>query len=131
MTEWTEYRLGDICTFGKEKTEVTSLTNETYISTENMLPNRGGITKATTLPTGDYTPSFEEDDTLVSNIRPYFKKIWKATFAGGCSADVLVFKANKNVSKLQGQGDDVIYQGTSPCQLTKKEERINAMRSLS
>ena len=48
MAEWTEYRLGDICTFGKEKTEVTSLTNETYISTENMLPNRGGITKATT-----------------------------------------------------------------------------------
>lgn len=99
MAEWTEYRLCDICTFGKEKTEVTTLTNETYISTENMLPNRGGITKATTLPTGDYTPSFEEDDTLVSNIRPYFKKIWKATFAGGCSADVLVFKANKNVSK--------------------------------
>lgn len=99
MAEWTEYRLGDICTFGKEKTEVTSLTNETYISTENMLPNRGGITKAATLPTGDFTPSFEADDTLVSNIRPYFKKIWKATFAGGCSADVLVFKANKNVSK--------------------------------
>ena len=64
-----------------------------------MLPNRGGITKAATLPTGDFTPSFEADDTLVSNIRPYFKKIWKATFAGGCSADVLVFKANKNVSK--------------------------------
>ncbi len=99
MAEWTEYRLGDICTFGKEKTEVTSLTNETYISTENMLPNRGGITNAATLPTGDFTPSFEADDTLVSNIRPYFKKIWKATFAGGCSADILVFKANKNVSK--------------------------------
>lgn len=99
MTEWTEYRVGDICTFGKEKTEVTSLTNETYISTENMLPNRGGITKSATLPTGDFTPSFEADDTLVSNICPYFKKIWKATFAGGCSADVLVFKANKNDSK--------------------------------
>ena len=98
MIEWTEYRLGDICTFGKEKTEVTSLTNETYISTENMLPNRGGITNAATLPTGDFTPSFEADDTLVSNIRPYFKKIWKATFAGGCSADVLVFKANKKAT---------------------------------
>lgn len=64
-----------------------------------MLPNRAGITIATTLPTGEYTPSFEIDDTLVSNIRPYFKKIWKATFSGGCSADVLVFKAKENVSK--------------------------------
>ena len=64
-----------------------------------MLPNRAGITTATTLLTGEYTPSFEIDDTLVSNIRPYFKKIWKATFSGGCSADVLVFKAKENVSK--------------------------------
>ena len=64
-----------------------------------MLPNRAGVTTATTLPTGELTPSFEIDDTLVSNIRPYFKKIWKATFSGGCSADVLVFKAKKNVSK--------------------------------
>ena len=64
-----------------------------------MLPNRAGITTATTLPTGEYTPSFEIDDTLVSNIRPYFKKIWKATFSGGCSADVLVFKAKENISK--------------------------------
>ena len=99
MNNWTKYRLGDICTFGKEKTEVTNLTNETYISTENMLPNRGGIAEAATLPNSEFTPSFEADDTLVSNIRPYFKKIWKATFSGGCSADVLVFKANENVSK--------------------------------
>ena len=64
-----------------------------------MLSNRAGVTTATTLPTGEYTPSFEIDDTLVSNIRPYFKKIWKASFSGGCSADVLVFKAKENISK--------------------------------
>ena len=99
MEEWKECKLKDICDYGKGRTEVSSLDNSTYISTENMLPNRAGITTATTLPTGEYTPSFEIDDTLVSNIRPYFKKIWKATFSGGCSADVLVFKAKENVSK--------------------------------
>lgn len=99
MEEWKECRLKDICDYGKGRTEVSSLDNSTYISTENMLPNRAGITTATTLPTGEYTPSFEIDDALVSNIRPYFKKIWKATFSGGCSADVLVFKAKENVSK--------------------------------
>ena len=99
MEEWKECKLKDICDYGKDRIEVSSLDNSNYISTENMLPNRAGITTATTLPTGEYTPSFEIDDTLVSNIRPYFKKIWKATFSGGCSADVLVFKAKENVSK--------------------------------
>lgn len=99
MEEWKEYKLSDICDYGKDRIEVSSLDNSNYISTENMLPNRAGITIATTLPTGEYTPSFEIDDTLVSNIRPYFKKIWKATFSGGCSADVLVFKAKENISK--------------------------------
>ena len=99
MEEWKECKLKDICDYEKDKTEVSSLDNSTYISTENMLPNRAGVTTATTLPTGEYTPSFEIDDTLVSNIRPYFKKIWQATFSGGCSADVLVFKAKENISK--------------------------------
>ena len=99
MEEWKECKLKDICDYGKDRIEVSSLDNSNYISTENMLPNRAGITTATTLPTGEYTPSFEIDDTLVSNIRPYFKKIWKATFSGGCSADVLVFKAKENFSK--------------------------------
>ena len=99
MEEWKKCKLSDICDYGKDRIEVSSLDNSNYISTENMLPNRAGITTATTLPTGEYTPSFEIDDTLVSNIRLYFKKIWKATFSGGCSADVLVFKAKENVSK--------------------------------
>ena len=99
MEEWKECKLSDICDYGKDRIEVSSLDNSNYISTENMLPNRAGITTATTLPTGELTPSFEIDDTLVSNIRPYFKKLWKATFSGGCSADVLVFKAKENISK--------------------------------
>lgn len=99
MEKCNEVKLKDICFFCKDKTNVSELNNQTYISTENMLPNRAGITTATTLPTGELTPSFEIDDTLVSNIRPYFKKIWKATFSGGCSADVLVFKAKENISK--------------------------------
>lgn len=99
MEKCNEVKLKDICFFCKDKTNVSELNNQTYISTENMLPNRAGVTTATTLPTGELTPSFEIDDTLVSNIRPYFKKIWKATFSGGCSADVLVFKAKENISK--------------------------------
>ena len=99
MEDWKECILSDICYFNKDRINVAELNNSNYISTENMLPNRGGITTATTLPTGDLTPSFESGDILVSNIRPYFKKIWKATFEGGCSADVINFKAKDNISK--------------------------------
>lgn len=42
--------LQDICFYVKERIKVSELTNFTYISTENMLPNKSGITKATNLP---------------------------------------------------------------------------------
>lgn len=77
--------------------DVADLTTETYISTENMLPNKSGVVNATSLPTVDFTQAYEKEDILVSNIRPYFKKIWKAKFNGGCSNDVLVFTAKENV----------------------------------
>ena len=90
-----KYRLEDICSFRKEKVAVSSLTLKNYISTENMLPNKAGITRATSLPKCNTTQRFECGDVLVSNIRPYFKKIWKAKFNGGCSNDVLVFSAKE------------------------------------
>lgn len=92
-----KYRLEDICCFRKEKVAVSSLTLKNYISTENMLPNKAGITKATSLPKCNTTQRFECGDVLVSNIRPYFKKIWKAKFNGGCSNDVLVFSAKEGI----------------------------------
>lgn len=93
-----KYNLSDICEFVKGKTEVSTLDGSSYISTENMLPNRGGVCKATNLPALEQTQSYCRNDTLVSNIRPYFKKIWQACKDGGCSSDVLVFRAKKGIS---------------------------------
>lgn len=89
-------KLEEICLFRMGKTDVANLTTETYISTENMLPNKSGIVNAASLPTIDLTQAYEKGDVLVSNIRPYFKKIWKAKINGGCSNDVLVFTAKEN-----------------------------------
>ena len=91
-------KLSDICEFVKGKVAVSNLTKMNYISTENMLPNRGGIVEAATLPSVDTTQTYTNGDILVSNIRPYFKKIWFATTSGGCSNDVLVFRAKKDVN---------------------------------
>ena len=97
-------KLSDICDFRKGKVDVSKLTLKTYISTENMLPNKGGITEASSLPTIQLTQEYKKGDVLVSNIRPYFKKIWRAKYDGGCSNDVLVFKGNSNID-----GDFLYY----------------------
>ena len=92
-------KLSDVCVFRKGKVRVSSLTVKTYISTENMMPNKGGITEAISLPTMELTQEYKKGDILVSNIRPYFKKIWQAKYDGGCSNDVLVFQGNANIDK--------------------------------
>lgn len=92
-------RLSDICCFRKEKVEVENLNTQNYVSTENMLPNKRGITEASSLPTVLLTQKYKKDDVLVSNIRPYFKKIWQAKYDGGCSNDVLVFVPDSNIDK--------------------------------
>lgn len=93
-------KLNDICSYAKGKTAVAGLTPQNYISTENMLPNKGGITTATNLPSVDQTQAYRKNDVLVSNIRPYFKKIWHAEYDGGCSNDVLVFRAAEGVDPI-------------------------------
>ncbi|MDE5765161.1 MAG: restriction endonuclease subunit S [Ruminococcus sp.] len=90
--------LQDVCVYVKGKTSVKNLTNENYISTENMLPNKAGITSATTLPTISKTQIYQKNDVLISNIRPYFKKIWYANKDGGCSNDVLVLRAKDGIN---------------------------------
>lgn len=93
-----KYKLSDICEYAKGKIKVSALDENIYISTENMLPNKSGITQAASLPAQEQTQAFMKNDVLVSNIRPYFKKIWFATFDGGCSNDVLVFRAKNGIN---------------------------------
>ena len=92
-------KLGDICSLSKKRINIEKLSVETYISTENMLPNKAGVVNANTLPTIKSIQAYEKGDVLVSNIRPYFKKIWKAKINGGCSNDILVFKAKENIDE--------------------------------
>ena len=83
--------LSDICSYSKEKVAVSELNVNNYFSTENMLPEKAGSTKATSLPTTPQTTACRKGDTLISNIRPYFKKIVYCEDMCGCSTDVLCF----------------------------------------
>ena len=64
-----------------------------------MLQNKAGVSKSSGIPAGNCI-HFKEDDILISNIRPYFKKIWRANKEGGCSADVICYRANNKVDSL-------------------------------
>ncbi len=83
--------LSNICYYVSDKIPVKQVQLADYVSTENLLQNKGGLSVANKLPSGKVT-AFQAGDVLVSNIRPYFKKIWLADRSGGASNDVLVFR---------------------------------------
>ncbi len=90
--------LKDYAYYGVEKISADKLTKDNYIGVDNILPNRGGI------KTSDYfygkgkVTSFKKGDILIGNIRPYLKKIWLATFDGGCDTDVLCIRPKEAIS---------------------------------
>ena len=95
--EWEKCKLGDIINFSTTRINSSELNKDNYVSTENMLQDYQGIVKAKSVPEDVNVVSFSCGDILISNIRPYLKKVWKATFNGGCSSDVFVLKANDNI----------------------------------
>ena len=94
--DWRMGTLSEICGYSKDKVDIDDLTLDTYYSTENMQPNRQGAVQATTLPTIKQTTACKKGDVLISNIRPYFKKILYCFSNCGCSTDVLCFVPNKS-----------------------------------
>ena len=62
-----------------------------------MNPNFGGINQASSVPNNTNVIHYQKGDVLLSNIRPYLRKVWAASSDGGCSADVFVFRA-KSIS---------------------------------
>ena len=90
-------KLKEICEYISDRVAASDVSEESYISTENMAQNKGGVTKASSVPSSGAVIRYRNNDILISNIRPYFKKIWQADKAGGCSADVLCIRAKDHV----------------------------------
>lgn len=89
-------KLSKAVEYSDERIRLKNVSLDNFITTDNILQNKAGITKAVNLPPqGSTIPAFNVGNILVGNIRPYLKKIWFADNNGGCSADVLVFKVHK------------------------------------
>ena len=92
-------KLKNVVEYSKKRSNAKSLKIDTYITTDNLLPNKLGLKQATGIPpSGDSFPAYSEQNILVSNIRPYLKKIWFSNKNGICSSDVLNFVTKENYS---------------------------------
>ena len=90
---WRMGRLGEVAQYVDKKISLADIEESVFIATENMLKDKQGIVMSTNKPDEGRGTHFQIDDILVSNIRPYFKKIWRASFCGASSNDVLCFRA--------------------------------------
>ena len=94
---WDADGLGVVAEFVNEKISLERVALANYVSTENIMADYGGIDKASKLPTTGSVTRFQSNDTLVSNIRPYLKKVWVADKEGGASNDVIVIRAKQTL----------------------------------
>ena len=129
MEEWKEYKLEEIAIAVKDRIDTSILDRNSYISTENMLPNRSGVTLSAGVPMGNAI-HFRKEDVLISNIRPYFKKIWRAGYDGGCSTDVVCLRATEKVDPLylyyllsQDLFFDFIMQGAKGTKMPRGDKK--------
>lgn len=90
--------LGNIATLRNEKINNNN-SSMLYITTTHMLPEKKGIDNNLESSLNKSGNLFYPGDILISNIRPYFKKIWFADTSGITSNDVLIFQAREGILK--------------------------------
>ena len=97
--DWEKGKLGEICEYAKEKADIANIDRNTYITTENMCSNKQGVVPPSSVPENIQVTIYSPDDILLSNIRPYFKKLWLSDRNGGCSNDVLCIRSKSKIFK--------------------------------
>jgi restriction endonuclease S subunit len=92
-SKWELVKLGKVALYVTDKINFSDINTSDYITTDNLLKNRQGVIEYSGTPSVERVTRYQEKDILISNIRPYLKKIWIADKKGGCSNDVLVFRS--------------------------------------
>lgn len=88
-----EDSLNTIAPFATMSIKYSDIEPETYITTDNMLQNKLGVLPFEGVANISSITEYKPEDILMSNIRPYLKKIWFSDKEGGCSKDVLVLRS--------------------------------------
>ena len=83
------FRLEEIAHYAKTRIDCKTINGDNYVGVENLLQNKAGKTKATSVPTTGMVIAYQKNDILIGNIRPYLRKVWLADCEGGTNGDVL------------------------------------------
>ena len=88
-------KLKAIAPFRTTRILYSNIDPASYVSTDNILQNCEGVVEYDGKPAIESVIEYKKGDILLSNIRPYLKKICYAKCDGGCSPDVLVFRVSE------------------------------------
>ena len=96
--------LGEIAEYAKGRVDANTLDQATFTGVDNLLADKKGRVDASYAPNSSRVTAYAEGDILLGNIRPYLKKVWLASRAGGCSGDVLAISTRPEHShRIQPQ----------------------------
>jgi len=84
--------LKEVAEYSTARIDATKVDETTFVGVDNLVADKGGRVDATYLPNTARLTAYDTGDILIGNIRPYLKKIWRATHSGGCSGDVLAIR---------------------------------------
>ena len=87
-----------IAPFVTNRIDFDKISANDYITTDNMLQDFEGVHPYDGESLAGSVIEYKRGDILMSNIRPYLKKIWLADRDGGSSSDVMVFRPAAEVT---------------------------------
>ena len=84
--------LSEVAEYSPTRVDAADLDETSFVGVDNLVSDKGGRVDASYPPNTARLTAYEPGDILLGNIRPYLKKVWLATNAGGCSGDVLAVR---------------------------------------
>lgn len=93
--DWEKTTLGEVA--GYVKGRCTGRENLVFV--DNLKSMYGGVSFSPEQARAESSlVGYTEGDILIGNIRPYLKKIWRATLEGAASPDVLVIRSKGSIN---------------------------------
>src|SRR6185312_15448555 len=89
------FPLSVVAEYSTTRVNAEDIDETTFVGVDNLVADKGGRVDANYSPNTARLTAYVPGDILLGNIRPYLKKVWRATNAGGCSGDVLAIRITR------------------------------------
>ena len=149
MSEWKEYKLGEVAQLVKDSWKVGD-EELPYVALEHIVEGGlrlQGIGDSNTIASNKFR--FNSDCFLFGKLRPYFRKLYRPNFEGICSTDIWVVKPKEKNDKdflfyffANQEFVDYTYSGSSGTRMPRadwnfvseskknvKENKINSKKT--